>query len=417
VGLQATKVSKYSEWSNSSTESTASHGSSSTLPRMGSHASTEQAEDLEMLKRDKKARPSSMLDASEPSTNSLRKNQSSEDLLRDAQTAGKGPVKVPPPVPSKPKQVTLPPGGPPGQHIYGKPTLNTGTFPGKARPSNQHQAPVATHRGHAPISASQSHTLPLPAKQETPPAAKVRPFTPELPVAKDPTSQAFHKPQTLDTSSIYSMYTKKPTPGTFQAPLQGTLTRTQPRVYGKPVIPGGAPQSTYPDNPYLERSGGPETTEVDHAGGSGSSSAPSGQEGQETERIPRPLSPTKLLPFISNPYRHQSDVELEALRKKLYHAPRPLKKRSSITEPEGPAGPNIQKLLYQKTTLAAMETVISAPFYQPHPAEGGEQDEGKSGSLPMAEPLPHRLTPPSPGTCPSWASRTRPLPMTLAKRT
>lgn len=75
---------------------------------------------------------------------------------------------------------------------------------------------------------------------------------------------------------------------------------------------------------------------------------------------PRPLSPTKLLPFLSNPHRNPSDADLEALRRRLHHAPRPLKKRSSITEPEGPAGPNIQKLLYQKTTLAAMETVVPA---------------------------------------------------------
>jgi apoptosis-stimulating of p53 protein 2 len=85
-------------------------------------------------------------------------------------------------------------------------------------------------------------------------------------------------------------------------------------------------------------------------------------ENHENERIPRPLSPTKLLPFLSNPYRNQSDADLEALRKKLSNAPRPLKKRSSITEPEGPNGPNIQKLLYQRTTIAAMET-ISVPSY------------------------------------------------------
>lgn len=88
---------------------------------------------------------------------------------------------------------------------------------------------------------------------------------------------------------------------------------------------------------------------MDHAVGGGSS------EGTESERAPRPLSPTKLLPFLMHQHRLQSDAELEAPRRRLQHAPRPLKKRSSITEPEGPGGPNIQKLLYQKTTLAAME--------------------------------------------------------------
>lgn len=147
-------------------------------------------------------------------------------------------------------------------------------------------------------------------------------------------------------------------------------------VYGKPVISGGSqvPPNQHPENPYMERpNGGNNTpdTEVDQAPvGSGV------PEIQETERIPRPLSPTKLLPFISNPYRHQSDVDLEALRKKLYNAPRPLKKRSSITEPEGPAGPNIQKLLYQKTTLAAMETTVSEPGYH----QPGVVEENKESS-------------------------------------
>lgn len=71
------------------------------------------------------------------------------------------------------------------------------------------------------------------------------------------------------------------------------------------------------------------------------------------ENIPRPLSPTKLTPMVHSPLRYQSDADLEVLRKKLANAPRPLKKRSSITEPEGPNGPNIQKLLYQRfNTLA-----------------------------------------------------------------
>lgn len=130
-------------------------------------------------------------------------------------------------------------------------------------------------------------------------------------------------------------------------------------VYGKPVISSGGSQ--YPENPYLERRSPALESEVDHSVTSHAAPSPAEGSQPETERIPRPLSPTKLLPFISNPYRHQSDGDLEALRKKLYNAPRPLKKRSSITEPEGPAGPNIQKLLYQKTTLAAMETTVTAP--------------------------------------------------------
>lgn len=112
---------------------------------------------------------------------------------------------------------------------------------------------------------------------------------------------------------------------------------------------------------------------------------------------PRPLSPTKLLPFLSNPHRIPSDVDLEALRRRLHHAPRPLKKRSSITEPEGPAGPNIQKLLYQKTTLAAMETVPVQTWGNPQLVE----DEKFSDDQPLNENEDDNVTPPPlPPRCP-----------------
>ncbi|XP_028844157.1 apoptosis-stimulating of p53 protein 2a isoform X2 [Denticeps clupeoides] len=368
-GLQSVKGSKPSDWSNSSTDSNLSHGSSSTLPRVTSHTSVDQANDSEVPKRgsqDRRVRPYSMFEATEQPTSSLRKNQSSDDLVRDAQGNGKPPVKVPPPVPSKPRQVNLPTGG---QIPYVKQSHSTGTFPGMVKgagplqPGTQSRIPLPT----------QSNTLPLPSKQDTPPAATVRPFTPELPASKDNSGQTLQKPQTGAGSYIYKMYIGE---GSQQG-VQGTLNRSQSRsnnfvsVYGKPVIAGGTQLSynQHPENPYLERpSGGRSTpdTEVDHG-----NTGPGPSEGQESERIPRPLSPTKLLPFISNPYRHQSDVDLEALRKKLYNAPRPLKKRSSITEPEGPAGPNIQKLLYQKTTLAAMETTATEP---------GSHEESKEGS-------------------------------------
>lgn len=86
------------------------------------------------------------------------------------------------------------------------------------------------------------------------------------------------------------------------------------------------------------------------------------------ESLPRPLSPTKLTPIVHSPLRYQSDADLEALRRKLANAPRPLKKRSSITEPEGPGGPNIQKLLYQRfnTLAGGME---GTPFSQPSPSQ------------------------------------------------
>lgn len=305
--------------------------------------------------KDKKTRPSSMFDAVQqppapPSFGTLRKNQSSEDLLRDAQTAAKNVTKVPPPVPSKPKQINLP--------YYGQAAppppadSKTDVIPGKT-PAAGKQKGAPQQR--APVPAAQE--TPPPAKIETPPAAAVRPFTPQ-PV-KEPPPPPFRKPQMVAASSIYSMYTQHQNPGKNYS-VQGALSRAHtrahfPSVYGKPVI-GGAPSQ---HNGSLSIDG----TQIDGKSGSPEPEAEapaSGNENQETERIPRPLSPTKLLPFLSNPYRNQSDADLEALRKKLYNAPRPLKKRSSITEPEGPNGPNIQKLLYQRTTLAAMET-ISAP--------------------------------------------------------
>ncbi|KAE8600394.1 hypothetical protein XENTR_v10013232, partial [Xenopus tropicalis] len=325
--------------------------------------------------KDKKTRPSSMFDSVEPppgppNFGTLRKNQSSEDLLRDPQATNKGVIKVPPPVPSKPKQISL--------SQYGPPPPPPVTEP---KSDGSSQKPPASLQGNKQRAAQQAR-VPVPSnpelapapKVDIPPAIAVRPFTPQP--AKEPPPPPLRKPQTVATSSIYSMYTKQQTPGKNYT-VQGALARSQTRqpfssVYGKPVLNGSQSQQT------MNQSA--DSTCVD---GQIKSNSPepegdtpvTGQESQETERIPRPLSPTKLLPFLSNPYRNQSDADLEALRKKLYNAPRPLKKRSSITEPEGPNGPNIQKLLYQRTTLAAMET-ISAPKQSPVASISENSGEG-----------------------------------------
>uniref|UniRef100_A0A3Q2XGT2 Tumor protein p53 binding protein, 2a n=1 Tax=Haplochromis burtoni TaxID=8153 RepID=A0A3Q2XGT2_HAPBU len=365
-GLQPGKL---AEWSSSGPEpNTNGHGSASTLPRMNSHSSSNTDQDDSELKRDRKVRPYSMFEPTEAPATSLRKNQSSDDLVRDAQSAPKAPVKVPPPVPSKPKGPVIVP--------YGKPGLNTGTFP-KAKPHSQQPHTAQSRSPHPP---SQSQTLPLPSKQDTPPAATVRPFTSDLPSSKEAN---LSKPQIVAASSIYSMYTQQSGSGKpFLPVVQGSLNRPQNRtngfvsVYGKPLISSGG--SPHPENPYLERRSPAPETELDNNGTNNTGSSSSEGQQPETERIPRPLSPTKLLPFISNPYR-QSDGDLEALRKKLYNAPRPLKKRSSITEPEGPAGPNIQKLLYQKTTLAAMETTVNTPTTPTFTGEAAKAVEGSAG--------------------------------------
>lgn len=346
------------------------------------------AGDLEIMMRekDKKARPVSMFDSLDPATGLpsfgiLRKNQSSEDLSREVQTAQK--VKVPPPVPTKPKQVSLPYFGPTNIQPVSetKPdaspqkSSSSSAAANKLKPSAQQQPQSGSqhvqHRISVPPAAvgSNANSPALSSKQEIPPAATVRPFTPQP--AKEAPPQSYRKPLIVAASSIYSVYTQQQTPGkNFQQAVQSALTKGQtrnsplPTVYGKPVVPGGSSSGAVAmnlqsENIYAEKQGKSDSPELE------TDSSVASTENQETERNPRPLSPTKLLPFLSGHYRNQSDADLEALRKKLANAPRPLKKRSSITEPEGPSGPNIKKLLYQKTTLAALETTGSNPFYQP----------------------------------------------------
>ncbi|XP_034534164.1 apoptosis-stimulating of p53 protein 2-like isoform X2 [Notolabrus celidotus] len=388
-GFATSKITKVSDWSGAFSESGGGYSHASTLPRMSSHSS------------DQKGLSGSDVPPPVPS----RTNHSAENLLRDNQPAGKGLSKgaAPPPLPSKPKPFSSSSGPP----TFTKPAYSTGTFPGKARPVGGHLS-----RAPAGVLFVHSSTLPLPHKQESPPAAAVRPYTPELSEAPPPVLQ---KPQTLAASSIYSMYTQQSTPGKgYQG--QGTLTRTS-RAYGKPKK-----QSVSSDGVTLTSgSGVSDGSEVDH----GFLSSCEGVAAETSERsTPRPLSPTKLLPFLSNPHRNPSDADLEALRRRLHHAPRPLKKRSSITEPEGPAGPNIQKLLYQKTTLAAMETIPSETVGPGGTLPGVHDDgiggveftsrlegfdqhlkESPEGSL-TPPPLPPRSPIPDPASC-----RTLPPPL------
>nr|XP_056708152.1 apoptosis-stimulating of p53 protein 1 [Euleptes europaea] len=180
-------------------------------------------------------------------------------------------------------------------------------------------------------------------------------------------------PQTVNSSSIYSMYLQQVTPPkNYQQAVYNTLNKSVKAVYGKPVVQSGSTSpsplpflhGSLPGNvsqPLTLSDGSEKEQEMENVPPSGDNS--------NVENIPRPLSPTKLTPIVHSPLRYQSDADLEALRRKLANAPRPLKKRSSITEPEGPSGPNIQKLLYQRfNTLAG--GIEGAPFYQP----GNSQD-------------------------------------------
>ncbi|XP_062974178.1 apoptosis-stimulating of p53 protein 1 isoform X4 [Elgaria multicarinata webbii] len=212
-------------------------------------------------------------------------------------------------------------------------------------------------------------------------------------------------PQTVNSSSIYSMYLQQATPPkNYQQAVYNTLNKSVKAVYGKPVVQSGStspsplpflhgslpanPSQPHPPNDYSEKD-----QELENITPSGDNS--------NVENIPRPLSPTKLTPIVHSPLRYQSDADLEALRRKLANAPRPLKKRSSITEPEGPSGPNIQKLLYQRfNTLAG--GIEGAPFYQPSNSQDfigslADVDNGNTNTNGnIEEPIPVPPTAPLP---------------------
>ncbi|XP_070798372.1 apoptosis-stimulating of p53 protein 1 isoform X2 [Pituophis catenifer annectens] len=202
------------------------------------------------------------------------------------------------------------------------------------------------------------------SRPDLPLTVAIRPFLAE----KGSRPQSPRKgPQTVNSSSIYSVYLQQATPPkNYQQAVYSTLNKSVKAVYGKPVVQSG---STSPSPlPFLQGSL-PASTSQSQAPNDMSEkeqeqeSTPSSGDNSNVENIPRPLSPTKLTPIVHSPLRYQSDADLEALRRKLANAPRPLKKRSSITEPEGPSGPNIQKLLYQRfNTLAG--GIESAPFYE-----------------------------------------------------
>ncbi|TRY95564.1 hypothetical protein DNTS_001641 [Danionella cerebrum] len=228
--------------------------------------------------------------------------------------------------------------------------------------------------------------FPAGERSDVPLAVAVRPFIPD----KGSRPQSPRKgPATMNSSSIYHMYLQQAAPKNYPLNVKPAVKA----VYGKPLL---APSST-PPSPLLY--GG--------CGGFPALQGPAGDlldlelelQGQTTDipepptasvdHIPRPLSPTKLTPMVHSPMRYQSDAELELLRRKLANAPRPLKKRSSITEPEGPNGPNIQKLLYQRfnTLAGGMEGGTGGgggtPFYQPTVSSGEMIFDADNGNPPL----------------------------------
>lgn len=307
--------------------------------------------------------------------------------------------------------------------------------PGRQKPAplppmaGTHQPPGSSQQIQQRISVPPSPTSPagLPAfptgdsRPELPLTVAIRPFLAD----KGSRPQSPRKgPQTVNSSSIYSMYLQQATPPkNYQPVMHSTLNKSVKAVYGKPVLPSG---STSPSPlPFLHGATSTGTAqppppsecaekepEADGPAAPGEGSGTSGT----VENLARPLSPTKLTPIVHSPLRYQSDADLEALRRKLANAPRPLKKRSSITEPEGPGGPNIQKLLYQRfnTLAGGME---GTPFYQPSPSQDflgtlADVDNGNTnanGNLGEARPT-QPTAPPPPEPTPSSDANDNELP-------
>ncbi|XP_057174374.1 apoptosis-stimulating of p53 protein 1 isoform X3 [Ursus arctos] len=349
--------------------------------------------------------------------------------LGTAEKLGTDMGKMPPPVPGVGKQLppsygTYPspaPMGPGSTNSLERrkegslPRPSTG-LPGRQKPGPVPPAgtPGSSQQIQQRISVPPSPTYPpvgppaFPAgdsKPELPVTVAIRPFLAD----KGSRPQSPRKgPQTVNSSSIYSMYLQQATPPkNYQPAVHSTLNKSVKAVYGKPVLPSG---STSPSPlPFLHGSLAgstpqaqppPESAEKEPEQDSPAPPGDGGTGSGTVESLPRPLSPTKLTPIVHSPLRYQSDADLEALRRKLANAPRPLKKRSSITEPEGPGGPNIQKLLYQRfnTLAGGME---GTPFYQPGPSQDfmgtlADVDNGNTTNGNLGEASPARPTAPLP---------------------
>ncbi|XP_068609634.1 protein phosphatase 1, regulatory subunit 13Bb [Brachionichthys hirsutus] len=258
---------------------------------------------------------------------------------------------------------------------------------------------------------------------DPPPAVAVRPFVPD----RGSRPQSPRKgPPTMNSSSIYHMYLQQAAPKS--QPLKPALKA----VYGKPVLPSSStPPSPLPlvptggAFPLLQgQPGGEDALDGEFEDHDCYQHAEPSAPPPSVENIPRPLSPTKLTPMVHSPLRYQSDADLEVLRKKLANAPRPLKKRSSITEPEGPSGPNIQKLLYQRfNTLAGgiegsgvggsgsgNSAGNGTPFYQPANPAGCPGVHTDNGDLPPEAPPPAGMEEPGSKVPPSSNDDNEPAP-------
>ncbi|XP_029972135.1 apoptosis-stimulating of p53 protein 1-like isoform X2 [Salarias fasciatus] len=293
----------------------------------------------------------------------------------------------------------------------------------------QQRISVPPSSGQGSSSASQASPLsPQTERSDHPPAVAVRPYVPDHPSRPQSPRKG---PATMNSSSIYSMYLQQP-----QAKNYGSLSnRTAVKaVYGKPILPTSSASPS--PVPFLQGGGGGGKAAGEDApdkdggrGGGGESTDSQILPPPSVDNIPRPLSPTKLTPVAHSQLRYQSDADLEVLRRRLSNAPRPLKKRSSITEPEGPQGPNIQKLLYQRfnTLAGGMEGGSGSTFYQPdcllgdmdniHSANGNLESGDKLVSATVVESEGQNLNSDPRRSSPPHAAAETPKEKTAAVKT
>ncbi|XP_037551274.1 apoptosis-stimulating of p53 protein 1 [Nematolebias whitei] len=260
---------------------------------------------------------------------------------------------------------------------------STPTSSSSSSSSQQIQQRISVPPNTSQGSATSSQP-PQTERTDPPPAVAVRPYVPDHPSRPQSPRKG---PPTMNSSSIYSMYLQQP-----QAKNYGSLSnRTAVKaVYGKPILPTSS--SSPSPVPFLQGGGGVKAAGEEGKDKEGRKEGGGNSDGQvppppNVDNIPRPLSPTKLTPMAHSQLRYQSDVDLEVLRRRLSNAPRPLKKRSSITEPECPTGPNIQKLLYQRfnTLAGGMEGGSGNPFYQPDCLLGDMDISSANGNVETSE--------------------------------
>jgi len=136
-------------------------------------------------------------------------------------------------------------------------------------------------------------------------------------------------PRTASGSSINLFAYKQP------PPMQ---PKSNAKIANIPVVSVQDSKYNHPPPPY------PSMTATDSSSGS--------------------LSPKSNIESRDSFNERSFTVDIEALRRKFAHAPRPLKKRSSFSEPEHPQGPVIPKSIYDQLYKKA-----DTPFYRPTVSE------------------------------------------------